>query len=216
MTDHPFRVQPVLDDENRFFWTSGEDGRLRFLRCQSCGYYLHPPLPRCPECGGRELEPEAVSGRGEVHSFTVNHQPWDGGTEPYAIALVAIPEQEGLRLTTNIVGCPPRRRLHRHAGAGRLRAARPRLLPVSSSRSRTDRLRAAVDHLGDRAVRRRAGGWVARGSTSRIDAALEAIADAGLTTGRHRRHRHLPGGGGRRRASAARARPRCRTRCAWR
>lgn len=107
MTDaaHPFRVQPALDDENRFFWTSGEDGRLRFLRCQACGYYLHPPLPRCPACGSRELAPEAVSGRGEVHSYTVNHQSWDGGTEPYAIALVTIPEQEGLRLTTNIVGC---------------------------------------------------------------------------------------------------------------
>ena len=107
MADLPFRVQPVLDDENRFFWTSGEDGQLRFLRCQACGYYLHPPVPRCPECGGRDVAPETVSGRGEVHSFTINHQSWDGGTEPYAIALVTIPEQEGLRLTTNLVGCPP-------------------------------------------------------------------------------------------------------------
>jgi uncharacterized OB-fold protein len=105
--DQPFRVQPALDDENRFFWTSGADGVLRFLRCQSCGYYLHPPIPRCPRCGSRELAPEAVSGRGEVYSYTVNHQSWDGGTEPYAIVLVAIPEQEGLRLTSNVYGCPP-------------------------------------------------------------------------------------------------------------
>ncbi len=103
----PFRVQPALDDENRFFWTSGADGRLRFLRCQSCGYFLHPPSPRCPQCGGRELAPEALSGRGEVFSFTVNHQPWDGGTEPWVIALVSLPEQDDLRLTTNIVGCAP-------------------------------------------------------------------------------------------------------------
>lgn len=102
----PFRVLPAIDDENRFFWTSGEDGRLRFLRCQGCGMYLHPPVPRCPACGGSDLAPEPVSGRGEVFSFTVNHQPWDGSTEPYVIALVALPEQEGLRLTTNIVGCP--------------------------------------------------------------------------------------------------------------
>ena len=101
----PFRVQPALDDENRFFWTSGEDGLLRFLRCQGCGYYLHPPIPRCPQCGGRDLAPEPVSGRGEVYSFTVNHQSWDGSTEPYAIALVALPEQDGLILTTNVVGC---------------------------------------------------------------------------------------------------------------
>jgi uncharacterized OB-fold protein len=101
----PFRVQPVLDDENRFFWTSGEDGRLRFLRCQACRHYLHPPLPRCPRCGGRELAPEAVSGRGEVFSYTVNHQPWDGAAEPYIIVLVALAEQDGLRLTSNLMGC---------------------------------------------------------------------------------------------------------------
>ena len=103
----PFRVQPALDDENRFFWTSGEDGRLRFLRCRACRYFLHPPSPRCPRCGSRELAPEAVSGRGEVFSFTVNHQPWDGATEPWVIALVSFPEQDDLRLTTNIVGCEP-------------------------------------------------------------------------------------------------------------
>lgn len=107
MTEPVFRVLPALDDTNRFFWTSGEEGLLRFLRCQSCGYYLHPPIPRCPECGSREVAPEAVSGRGEVYSVTVNHQSWDGGTEPYAIVLVAFPEQDDLRLTTNVVGCAP-------------------------------------------------------------------------------------------------------------
>lgn len=107
MTDAPFRVQPLLDDENRFFWTSGADGHLRFLRCQACGYHLHPPLPRCPVCGSRDVAPEVVSGRGVVWSFTVNHHSWDGGTEPYAIGLVELAEQEGLRLTTNLVGVAP-------------------------------------------------------------------------------------------------------------
>jgi uncharacterized OB-fold protein len=107
MTDAPFRLLPALDDDNRFFWTSGADGQLRLLRCGGCRYYLHPPLPRCPRCGSRELAPEVVSGRGEVCSFTVNHQPWDGHPDPYVIAWVSLPEQEGLRLTTNIVGCEP-------------------------------------------------------------------------------------------------------------
>jgi uncharacterized OB-fold protein len=100
-------VQPVLDEEHRFFWTSGADGRLRFLRCQSCGYYLHPPIPRCPRCGSREVEPEVVSGRGELWSYTVNHQSWDGSTEPYVICWVQLLEQEGLRLTSNLIGCDP-------------------------------------------------------------------------------------------------------------
>ena len=107
MADLPFRVQPRLDDENRFFWTSGEDGQLRFLRCQACGYYIQPPGPRCPECWSRDLAPEVLSGRAEVHTFTINHHSWDGSTEPYAIAIVTFPEQADLRLMTNVVGCPP-------------------------------------------------------------------------------------------------------------
>ena len=107
MTDAPFRVLPVLDELNRSFWTSGADGELRFLRCQSCGYFLHPPSPRCPRCWSTDVAPEALSGRAEVHTFTINHHPWDGSTEPYAIAIVTFPEQDDLRLTTNIVGCPP-------------------------------------------------------------------------------------------------------------
>lgn len=107
MTDAPFRVQPALDDENRFFWTSGEDGVLRIARCTACGYWLHPPAPYCPQCGGRDVAPQAVSGRGTVWSFTVNHHSWDGGTEPYAIVLVELVEQRGLRLTSNLVGADP-------------------------------------------------------------------------------------------------------------
>lgn len=106
MSEAPFRVLPALDDDNRFFWTSGADGTLRFLRCQACGHWLHPPAPVCPACLGRDVAPEAVSGRGEVFSFTINHHSWDGGTEPYAIVLVALAEQDGLRLTSNLVGVP--------------------------------------------------------------------------------------------------------------
>lgn len=107
MSGTPFRVQPALDDDNRFFWTSGEDGRLRFLCCGDCDYWIHPPTPRCPRCGGRDVAPRAVSGRGTVWSFTVNHHPWDGSDEPWAVVLVELAEQPGLRLTSNLVGCPP-------------------------------------------------------------------------------------------------------------
>ena len=80
-------------------------GVLRFLHCAECDEYIHPPAPYCPRCGSDHPEPATVSGRGTVHSFTVNHQAWDGTTAPYVIALVAIDEQPGVRLTTNIVGC---------------------------------------------------------------------------------------------------------------
>ena len=108
MADKPFRVLPAVTDTNRHFWTGGAGGELRFLRCQDCRYYVHPPTPICPICLSKDLAPEAVSGRATVHSVTVNHQPWLPGFDPpYAIAIVDIEEQEGLRLTTNIVGCGP-------------------------------------------------------------------------------------------------------------
>jgi uncharacterized OB-fold protein len=54
------------------------------------------------------VEPEAVSGRGYVTSFTVNHKQWVPGLPvPYVLALVSIAEQDDVRLVTNIVNCDP-------------------------------------------------------------------------------------------------------------
>jgi uncharacterized protein len=101
------RLLPRLDPTNEFFWTGGRDGVLRFLRCGSCRRFVHPPVPLCPFCLSVDLAPEAVSGRGTVHSFTVNHQQWIPGSDPYVIGLVAIDEQPDVRLMTNLVDCEP-------------------------------------------------------------------------------------------------------------
>ncbi len=106
MSGKPFRILPAVTSENEHFWLGGAEGELRFQRCSACRHYIHPPSPVCPECLGRDLEIAAVSGRGVVHTFTVNHQPWIPGFDPpYVVAIVALEEQEGLRLTSNIVGC---------------------------------------------------------------------------------------------------------------
>ena len=99
------RVLPRLDADNEFFWTSGADGVLRILRCSDCRRYVHPPAPRCPYCLRGTLAPEAVSGRGELHSFTVNHQQWVPGSGPYVVGLVTLAEQDDVRLMTNVVDC---------------------------------------------------------------------------------------------------------------
>jgi uncharacterized protein len=101
------RVLPLVTRSNEHFWRGGRDGELRFLRCQQCRYWLHPPTPVCPQCHSKDLAPEAASGRATVHTFTINHQPWYPGLRvPFVLAIVDLPEQDGLRLTTNIVGCP--------------------------------------------------------------------------------------------------------------
>jgi predicted Zn-ribbon and HTH transcriptional regulator len=59
---------PQVNDDNRAFWTGGRDGELRIVRCNDCGYYIHPPSPRCPRCLGKNVESTPVSGR--VHVYT--------------------------------------------------------------------------------------------------------------------------------------------------
>lgn len=103
----PFRILPRITDRNRHFWHGGARGELRFLRCRSCGDYVHPPVPICPECRGTDLAPEAVSGRATLATYTINHQAWMPGPElPYVVAIVEVVEQPSVRLTTNLVNCP--------------------------------------------------------------------------------------------------------------
>lgn len=101
------RLLPKLSDDVAFFWTSGQDGVLRFLHCNACGDFVHPPAPVCRRCLSRDVSPAAVSGRGHVETFTVNHQQWIPGSDTYIIAWVSIDEQPDVRLTTNLVDVDP-------------------------------------------------------------------------------------------------------------
>ena len=94
--------QPTLGSAG--FWAGGSDGVLRIARCADCGAYTHPPLPRCRSCRSARVTLAAVSGRAVVAGFTVNHQQWLADfPPPYVIAVVALEEDDGARLTTNIV-----------------------------------------------------------------------------------------------------------------
>jgi uncharacterized OB-fold protein len=101
------RPVPALEPDTEAFWRACRAGRLEFLRCVPCNHFIHPPRPVCPRCRGRNLVRTPVSGRGHVFSFTINHKAWyPGQPVPYALALVELAEQPGLRLTTNIIHCP--------------------------------------------------------------------------------------------------------------
>jgi uncharacterized OB-fold protein len=100
------RPLPMLTDANRFFWTSGADGKLRFKRCSACRNFIHPPVPVCDKCLSMEQEVVAVSGRATLAAVTVNHQMWIPTIEPpYVVGIVEIEEQASVRLTTNIIHC---------------------------------------------------------------------------------------------------------------
>lgn len=89
------------------FWTGGADGRLRITRCTRCGLWVSRPAEDCPDCGGA-FEARPVSGRGTVHTYTINHQPFNPAVPvPYVIAIVELVEAPELRIATNIVDCEP-------------------------------------------------------------------------------------------------------------
>jgi acetyl-CoA acetyltransferase/uncharacterized OB-fold protein len=104
----PVRPLPQPTLASAEFWAAGSDGVLRIARCADCGAYTHPPLPRCRSCRGEHMALAPVSGRAVVAGFTVNHQRWLADfPPPYVIAVVALEEDDGARLTTNIVNCAP-------------------------------------------------------------------------------------------------------------
>lgn len=94
------------------YWTSLEEGRLDFQRCQNCGAAWLPPREECPSCLAGEWRWETASGRGRLISWVVYHvalaQPFRARV-PYNVAIVEL--DEGPRLITNLLGTderPPR------------------------------------------------------------------------------------------------------------
>ena len=104
------RPLPVPTADERAFWAGGAEDRLLVHRCRACRRWFHPPAPVCPHCFGRDVGPEAASGRATVWAATVNHQPWFPSLPPpYVVAIVELAEQPGLRMLSNVVGCDPER-----------------------------------------------------------------------------------------------------------
>ena len=104
MSDRPL---PLPDPETAFFWEATARRQLEILRCQTCKTWVHYPKPSCWNCSSGDLKPERVSGRGTVYSYTVTHQDVPGYTAPFAVVIVELEEQAGLRMVSNVVDLPP-------------------------------------------------------------------------------------------------------------
>jgi enoyl-CoA hydratase len=99
---------PAPSELTRPFWDAAKRGELLVQHCRSCGHFQHPPRPQCEACWSTELEWHRCSGKGTVYSCTVAHRPTTSGFSkeaPYSVAIVEL--DEGPRLTSNVVGCPP-------------------------------------------------------------------------------------------------------------
>jgi acetyl-CoA acetyltransferase/uncharacterized OB-fold protein len=99
---------PQLTLDNEFFWTSGADGTLRILHCESCSALIHPPQPVCRYCHSHSLAPTGVSGYATLIGFTISHRfTHPGLPSPYVVAHVALEDDPRVKLITNIVECAP-------------------------------------------------------------------------------------------------------------
>jgi acetyl-CoA acetyltransferase/uncharacterized OB-fold protein len=194
------RPLPELTPATAWFWTSGADGRLRVQGCTECSALVHPPVPICPVCRSRAWAPMVVSGRATVVGYTVNHHQWHPDFEPpYVIAVVALAEDPGVRLTTTVVDCDPTEvaigqevsvRFEHHedvwlpvfAPTGGPRPVDPVVEPERLHPRPplgTDRFehRSVLSGVGRSALGRR---LMVDPLSLTVDACLEAVADAGL------------------------------------
>ena len=92
---------------HQFYWDAVAKHELQLLRCQSCRHFVHYPRPICPRCHSMELQPEPISGRGTLYSYTVVMQaghPFFVDKIPYVIGVVEIEEEAGVRLPAGIEG----------------------------------------------------------------------------------------------------------------
>jgi uncharacterized protein len=110
------RMEPPVGAESGPFWEATREGVLLVQWCTSCDRGIFYPRAFCPYCptsgsaGGSALEWRTASGRATVRAATIEYKPAATGStfsngQPYVVALVDL--DEGVRMMTNIVGCPP-------------------------------------------------------------------------------------------------------------
>jgi uncharacterized protein len=110
--EQPRRVEPPVGPDSGPYWEATRRERLLVQWCVSCDRGVFYPRAFCPHCAapGSALEWREASGRGAVYAAVVEHRPEAAGAtfadgKPYCVALVDL--VEGVRLLSNVVGCPP-------------------------------------------------------------------------------------------------------------
>lgn len=99
---------PLMAGMTKEFYDWCKQRELRFQRCKGCGEWRHVPRDMCAACGSWEWEWAKSSGRGKVFTWTVAMRPMHPAfmnEVPYAPVVVEM--EEGVRIVTTLVDCPP-------------------------------------------------------------------------------------------------------------
>jgi uncharacterized OB-fold protein len=101
-------LEPPQSEATGPYWEATRQQRLVLPWCPACGRAFWAPREVCPACLGTAVEWRPAAGTGVVYAASVHHKPGPGRTPedgPYVVALVEL--AEGVRMMTNVVGCPP-------------------------------------------------------------------------------------------------------------
>jgi uncharacterized protein len=99
---------PAVSEMNRLYLEGCAQGELRLRHCPRCKARFSFAHVWCPNCWSQALDFMIATGRGKVTTFSVVHQapyPAFEDAVPYVLALIEL--EEGVRMMSNVVGCPP-------------------------------------------------------------------------------------------------------------
>ena len=95
MTEVP-RLEPFPGPVNQEYYDGLKRHELLMQKCKDCGEFRFWPIEMCPFCNSFEHEWTRCSGKGTVHSYTVQH-----ATMPYPWVVLLVELEEGPRLVTH-------------------------------------------------------------------------------------------------------------------
>ena len=99
---------PELEGLTKEFYGWCRRGDLRFQRFSSCDTWRHVPREMCAQCGSDQWKWERSKGKGTVFTWTVAERPMHPAfAEDVPYAPVVVEMEEGVRIVTQIVDCPP-------------------------------------------------------------------------------------------------------------
>ena len=98
---------PAVVPETERFWAATAEGKLVLPKCDVCATVIWYPKGICPECGSLDIGWVEASGEGVVYTFTVSRRGEGAYREATPFVLAYVELDEGPRVMTNIVGCPP-------------------------------------------------------------------------------------------------------------
>lgn len=104
----PTMIEPPVTEASAPFWDATREQRFVLPWSTATGRAVWFPRDVDPAAPDQPFEWREARGEGVVYAASVHHKvgpgrdPDDG---PYVVALVELPE--GVRMMTNIVGCPP-------------------------------------------------------------------------------------------------------------